>query len=194
MYYVAQKVWYMARQNSLKGRTNMAKIKTILVVEDKEDERESALEAIKLAFGVEPTDKVSRFDPMKGRELFAFPDKKFQVYFAGTLRIAQLRLSWMKEGGTFKEVVDMGVLTDLMFPANEAVNEEPNGIGVILDCFKEALPVVVCSDTDHHELNWAKDLWPFLARQHPKGEIPVILDRKDWGRAVGELIRIMSWG
>jgi len=163
----------------------------IVVVEDKEEERSNALEAIKRAL-VTPGATESRFEYEKGREQIAFGgERPVMVHFAPHFALAHERISFAKELGD-KGMVISSVITDLMFPANKGEKEEPNGLGVLATCIRDSLPVVVCSDTDHHDVNYLKDVFPILGSAHPRGKIPVILDKKDWDKAVAELLKMLE--
>jgi hypothetical protein len=80
-----------------------------------------------------------------------------------------------------------------MFPFEKNGKEEPNGMTILATCIRENLPVVICSDTDHHEVNYLRDVFPILGKAHSKGEIPLIFDKKNWIKAVSELRRVCNW-
>jgi hypothetical protein len=163
-------------------------IKLFLVVEDKPVERLAALCAIKKAFGLEGDEEIP-FDPRQDLTdaSYAYKNAKVMVEFAHHLWSAQQRFQFLSESNVFEKVM---VLTDLMFPAGEEDKEKPNGMEVVAHCIKEGYPVVVCSDTHHHDVDYLRSTLAVLGKAHPKGEIPGILDQKDWDRAVREVVRI----
>lgn len=111
-----------------------------------------------------------------------------QVSFAPDLKGAQ---TLFKQVQCISEGVDeVGVITDLMFPRETGGKEELNGLSIVAECIDAKVPVVVCSDTDHHELGWLRPIFPLLERAHPAGKIPIILDKKDWGQAVALLAEV----
>ena len=161
-------------------------IKFFVIIEDKKEEQEKAIEAIAntLANGEQP--ERSTVGPRA-----IFKEAKILVSLASNLKEARTWLSFVAKLNETGSVTPL-VLTDLMFPAKEGSREEPNGLGVITTCIELSLPVVVCSDTDHHDVNYLKDVFPVLGTAHPTGEIPVILDNKDWVRAVREMFRLVD--
>lgn len=166
-------------------------IKMVLVFEDKEEERLKALNAIKEAFAANE-EELTRFDPVKGCEQVGFKEGKVLILFANNFEWAQHRLNFVKQF-VGSEHISPVVITDLMFPVTSDGKEEPNGMRVLAQCISFGLPVVMCSDTDHHDVNYLMEVFPILAKAHPKSEIPLIFDNKDWSKAVGELRRICEW-
>ena len=163
----------------------------VVVVEDKQEEQAAALEAIKHAAGA--VEEISRVEIIPGCPMVALKsqngDGGTQVLFAADLASAKDKIKFAQRlTGTAK----VGVITDLMFPPKRDGKEEPNGLGVITECIAAKLPVVVCSDTDHHEVGWLHPVFPILGQAHPAGKIPVILDRKDWGQAVALLAEVSA--
>jgi len=167
-------------------------INFIIIVEDKPEEQAAALEAIKQAMG--GAEEVMRRDVSPGNSLFALialdGNARTQVSFAPNLNVARVLLKEVPSLG--RTAGKVGVITDLMFPQEIGGKEEPNGLSVVAECIEAKLPVVVCSDTDHHELAWLSPVFPFLERAHPTGKIPVILDKKDWERAAALLAGIQT--
>lgn len=160
-------------------------LKIIAVVEDKEEEQKKALEAIKCALGIETEELWVNITP--GSPQVGLQQAETLVLFAANLTVAQERMNFLSN------LTDVaGVITDLMFPASVGAKEEPNGLGVIVSCIHSGIPVVVCSDTDHHDVGYLKTVFPVLSSAHPKGEIPVILDTKDWNVAVASLLKLMA--
>ena len=166
-------------------------IKMVLVFEDKEEERVKALSALKEAFAPDE-EELTRFDPIKGCEQVGFGVGKLMVMFANDFEYAKHRLEFVKQFAVTETILP-AVITDLMFPMKVGGKEEPNGMRVLAECITIGLPVVMCSDTDHHDVNYLMEVFPILAKAHPKGEIPVIFDKKDWDKAVSELRRICKW-
>lgn len=167
----------------------MDKIRFILVVEDKKEEQIAALAAIQEVFQISGEPDIGyRAHSTNGQR--AFTDAKIIVMFASTLdfwRTNRLELVIRLNDHIKGEIF---VVTDLMFPASEGGKEAPWGLEVMTSCVQAGLPVVVCSDTDHHDIGWLKSIFPILGKAHPRGEIPVILDRKDWVRAIKEVLRV----
>jgi len=170
------------------GMERIMGIKLFIVIDDKKAERIAALEAIKAAL-VQPGDEELPFAPIEGCEQFAYKNAQLMIHFAPNLEWAIHRLDFVSKLGLAFEIM---VLTDLMFPEGTGHREQANGMQVVTACIEKGLPVVVCSDTHHHDLNYLNGVWPILSKAHPKGEIPVILDKKDWGRAVSEALRISA--
>ncbi|MFZ2253189.1 MAG: hypothetical protein WAW13_03395 [Minisyncoccia bacterium] len=170
----------------------------IIIVEDKEEEIRNAQMAVKSHFGIPSEEEGAYFGIDFLKEKLGNPD--WRVFKSGDALVSIMtarNLSEVKRGldkiyiqGFCKVFQQVGVITDLMFPKKKGGKEDPNGLCVLTDCIQKGLPVVVCSDTDHHDVGYLKDVFPVLGKAHPKGEIPVILDKKDWGRAVSELFRI----
>ena len=162
-----------------------------IIVEDKPEEQQKAFEAVKRSLG----DVVEAHEDWGNHPKFAWGmalkpvdgSGGALVWIASNLRMQETVLIpalRFLESGVIGEVK---VLTDLMFPAQEGGKEEPNGLQVIAKCIEKGLPVVVCSDTDHHDVQWLRPIFPLLEKAHPTGRIPVILDKKDWDAAVSSL-------
>lgn len=87
------------------------------------------------------------------------------------------------------------VLTDIEMPEREDCKNilKPCGLAVVAWAVEAGIPVVVCSDVDHHFARFASDVIEVL-KTHQNyagiGEVPFIMDRKDWTKAVKELKRI----
>lgn len=163
----------------------MGNLKLIVVVEDKEEEQKKALDAIKSALCPENEEELwARIIPNSPQ--VGLKEAKILVLFASDLATALSRVEFLEEVGSTGMT---GVITDLMFPKTAGAKEEPNGLGVIVACIHSGVPVVVCSDTDHHDVGYLKTVFPVLSSAHPKGEIPVILDTKDWVAAVSLLLK-----
>jgi len=166
----------------------MGKPKVIVVVEDKEEEQKRALDAIKAALCPEGDEESwARITPNSPQ--VSLKNAKVLVLFASDLEVALDRMEFL---GHTSVAGIAGVITDLMFPKSKGAKEEPNGLSVIVSCVHSGVPVVVCSDTDHHDVGYLKTVFPVLGSAHPKGEIPVILDSKDWSAAVASLLKLMA--
>jgi len=80
------------------------------------------------------------------------------------------------------------VLTDLHFPEKEGADKNPPcGFAVLVLCAEKALPVVVVSDINHHFAEYARIVVEGIAKFHPKGNIPFVMDSKDWARGLNFL-------
>ena len=164
-----------------------------IIVEDKPEEQQAAFEAVKRSLG-EVFEAHEEWLPQNHPKLaWTMALKQVDgsggtlVWIASNLRMQETVLIpalRFLESGVISEVK---VLTDLMFPAQEGGKEEPNGLQVIAKCIEKGLPVAVCSDTDHHDVQWLRPIFPLLEKAHPTGRIPVILDKKDWDAAVSSL-------
>ena len=122
----------------------------------------------------------------------ALTTQGFKVAVAGNLQDA-LRI-WKELGESIS-----GIATDLHFP--ERSNEEgelfsdqskPCGIAIVAEAARLALPVVVCSDIDHHFAGYLKVVVVALASFHPLKKIPFIMDGKNWERAAKELTELIE--
>lgn len=164
----------------------------IVIVEDKKFEQDAAIEAIKNSLG--SATEIARLEVL-GQVSYKTGDKDgTMIQIASDLGRALDKIKLVEEiaGHDRDGSMRVGVITDLMFPRDgNGTKEEPNGLTVIAECIKLKLPVVVCSDTDHHDINWLKPIFPILEQAHPAGRIPRIFDKKDWRRAV-ELLNEMT--
>jgi hypothetical protein len=164
-------------------------IKLFVVIEDKKEEQEKALSAIKETLEIdEDAENAGKIIP--GSPMFSFSKAKILVHFASELDTATHRVKFIREARSAGGVDIVGIITDLMFPKNIGGEEEPNGFSVIAECITHDIPVVVCSDIDHHEVGYLKPIFPILGNAHPRGEIPIILDDKDWKKAISSLLKI----
>ena len=78
-----------------------------------------------------------------------------------------------------------GVLTDLHFPEKSVSDKiPPCGLAVLVLCAEKSVPVVVVSDIDHHFATYAKVVVNGIAKLHPKGQIPFVMDSKNWSRGL----------
>jgi len=165
-------------------------IDVILVIEDKKEERDAAMQAIKKL-----NPHVTELAEAEFMGLVALKSSNAEgglmVWLTPDLEWAKHRLELLQK--ITKVLGDkgrVGVITDLMLPARKDMKDEPNGLIVISKCIEAGLPVVVCSDTDHHDVAWLRPVFPILGKAHPVGNIPVILDKKDWEKALNLLAEI----
>ncbi len=92
----------------------------------------------------------------------------------------------------------VGIITDLHFPERTSDNpawanpNKPCGLAVIARATQKALPVVVCSNIDHHFAEYVKEVIEVLETYHPTHRIPFVMDRKDWERATEELKKLIT--
>lgn len=159
----------------------------IMIVEDKPEEQEKALAAVKKAFGIagEPFgESPVGIDGLTGWRFVLYGEKDgpigVMVFLANCLSAFRGRMDFLKSGIFPKKLI----LTDLMFPMNMKDREKMHGIEVLVDAIEAGINVVVCSDTDHHDVPFMPSLVRVLEKNHPKGKIPVVLDSKDWDKAV----------
>ena len=162
-------------------------IKLILIVEDKEDEQMKAFDEIKLLLS--PDDEEEIWFRAKPFIQVGLKKAKTIVFFVSDMSMAEKRIDLLNK---LSHLGQVGVITDLMFPREQDGKEEPNGLGVIASCIQSGFPVVVCSDTDHHDVNYLKPIFPLLGKAHPIGDIPVLLDKKDWKRAISLLMEKLN--
>lgn len=169
----------------------------ILIVEDKDEETLAAHVAVKNHFGI-PLDQEGAYLGLEIiKEKLGYPDWKADKTSDGIVSImTAVNLNEAKKGlekisGFSNIFPTVGVITDLMFPGGPGGSVQANGIEVMLIAIERKIPVVVCSDTDHHEVGFVPRLATVLAPLHPSGKIPVILDTKDWNKAVLELVALL---
>lgn len=171
----------------------------ILIVEDKDEEALAAHVAVKNHFGI-PLDQEGAYLGLEiVKEKLGNPDWKAYKTSDGIVSImTAVNLNEAKKGlekifgaGFCNVFPTVGVITDLMFPGGPGKSVQANGIEVMLIAIERKIPVVVCSDTDHHEVGFVPRLATVLAPLHPSGKIPVILDTKDWNKAVLELVALL---
>jgi CheY-like chemotaxis protein len=99
-----------------------------------------------------------------------------------------------------------GIITDLHFPQGTEPgrwdkipyefldNTKPCGFAIVAEATKRGIPVVICSDIDHHFAYYAKYFVGALEVLHPYKRIPFIMDRKDWEGCAQELQRLLKGG
>lgn len=180
----------------------------VLIVEDKPSEAAMAVEAVKGFVGVvahehDPECNGLYLGLENIREKLGNPDcRGYRTSKGGMLFISVAKN--LKEARTafrFREnkpndgvaerwkriYENIAVVTDLMFPAYDGGKEQANGIEVVLMAIEHGFPVAICSDTDHHEVAFLPKLVATLVPLHPR-KISVILDKKDWHKAVAEVL------
>lgn len=96
----------------------------------------------------------------------------------------------VKEGG--------GIITDLMFhniPHDENSVVPPAGLLVVIECMAHGVPVMVCTDEDHHgkAVSWIYDGYIKMYRWLSDSAPPFgWVDNKDWDRAVALLAEMRA--
>lgn len=204
----AKPFWqYIRNQRNTMKEENIA----VLIVEDKPEEAAITVNAIKAHLGIPMEDEGICFG-LRGEKVRASLGKSEDTLYKvgermiviavasdlGEVEVAFGRLigqadkEGVKRGGTFASAFPQAVIiTDLMFPGKKGnTSIQANGIEVILKAIEYAVPVVVCSDTDHHEVSFMQPLALALGKLHPAGKISIILDKKDWEKAVAEVMAI----
>lgn len=89
-----------------------------------------------------------------------------------------------------------GVVTDLHFPQKDYEHpkdsvDKPSGFAVIVQTFLANVPVVVCSNIDHHFAEYVQIVLQGLEKISGRS-IPFIMDNKDWKKAAEKLINILT--
>lgn len=122
----------------------------------------------------------------KAKEIFF--SQGFKVAVATTLKGAFRLIETLK--GRLKAVV-----TDLHYPESDEVPgaDKPNGLALMCYCIRANIPVVICSDINHHWCAYTKDVIETLGYYSGK-QVPFIMDKKDWKRAGEELLKIIPKG
>lgn len=121
----------------------------------------------------------------------ALAERGFRVAVTSTLSDA-LRIWNSLEGKLF------GIITDLHFPertSNHPNASDPNkpcGFAIIAKATEKGIPIVVCSNVDHHFCEYAKIVIETFEKFHPLKKIPFVMDSKNWDRAVEELTKIIE--
>jgi len=173
----------------------MTKSIKILIVEDKPAEVEKALDAIK-ALGYAEQPGRMKLGSDGSFQTFLNSVEKGRPHISVRLATTGSTASSILRHNTLVALNGRGdaigwVITDLMFPYYEGGEEGPNGLAIAADCINSGVPVVVCSDTHHHDAPWMTPLFQVLAQAHLSGKIPVF-ERKEWKEAVAffELITL----
>jgi CheY-like chemotaxis protein len=92
-----------------------------------------------------------------------------------------------------------GIITDLHFSEfgsdrSEDSPEAPRGLAIIVEGIEQKIPVVVCSEINHHFAGYLTKVIEKLATLSSFGEIPFITNFKDWQRAARELKKLIIGG
>jgi DNA-binding NtrC family response regulator len=86
-----------------------------------------------------------------------------------------------------------GALTDLHLPEKDGLETTPPcGFAVLALCAEKALPVVVVSDINHHFAVYAVIVVEALAKLHPSGKIPFVMDSKNWSQGLELLAEVVK--
>jgi hypothetical protein len=92
----------------------------------------------------------------------------------------------------------VGVITDLHFPEKTSDHldwsdpKKPCGLAVIAEATKRGMPVVVCSNINHHCVDYPQKVIEVFGQFHPAGRIPFVMDSKNWDQACSELQKILE--
>lgn len=82
----------------------------------------------------------------------------------------------------------VGILTDLHFPVREGGSPEgASGLHIVYRALVANIPVVICSDIDHHYATWAIDLIGAIEKATGKKVAGFVQDSKNWEKALGLL-------
>lgn len=133
-----------------------------LIVEDRPDEMEKAINAletgIKRTFG---------------------DDKRFLIQTASSLMNASYHM----------KINLSGIITDLNFPQlNGRTVDTPCGLAVVAEAIERKIPVAVCSDFGNHpDMHYAHTVVNTLSRLSEHGPI-FVEGSKNWDKAVAALI------
>lgn len=168
-------------------------MKFIVIIEDKVEEIKKAIAVVKAKLGVAPdteglgipVEEISAFK--MGFEFLAGTETT--LVFAHDLNTGEQAISFVKDKKDKGFAGDgVFILTDLMFPLRKGGLEQANGISVVLEAVEAGFPVTICSDTDHHEVRFLPKLCRSLEALHPDAKIKLILDSKNWVKAVDALL------
>lgn len=168
-------------------------MKVVIIIEDKKEELLFAIAAVKKELGVEGKEGMGiTVDDIFLDEkpwMHGFEYVGHTIVYANDLHGAEAALAFARrEPQRLDKELELFILTDLMFPLNTGQQEQANGISVILDAVVAGIPVTVCSDTDHHQVKFLPKLYRELERAHPGARINLVLDKKDWTKAVQLLL------
>lgn len=92
-----------------------------------------------------------------------------------------------------------GVVTDLHFPESDHVHpkntaDTPCGLAVVAQAIERTIPVVVCSNIDHHHAEYPRIVIRALGLTSTYGAVPFGMDSKNWETAVAALAKILNGG
>ena len=150
----------------------------IVIVEDKSEEMEIAVNAVKSQLGIPLDDEGQQFGlseksqaPLDkaGERLYKVSEKMVIIVCARDLGEAMVSFErfigmtdkdGVKRGGAFASFFTQSIIiTDLMFPGKKGnTSIQANGIEVMLMAIEYKVPIVVCSDTDHHDVSFMQPL------------------------------------
>lgn len=83
----------------------------------------------------------------------------------------------------------IGILTDLHFPVRTGGTPEgASGLHIVYKALDAGIPVVICSDIDHHKADWANDLVKAVEKAIGRKVAGFVQDSKNWERALGLLL------
>lgn len=91
-----------------------------------------------------------------------------------------------------------GIITDLHFPertseyAESSDPSKPCGLAIVAEATVKGIPVVVCSNIDHHHVGYPEKVIRVLAGFHRLQSIPFMMDSKNWNHAVAELKKLIK--
>lgn len=181
----------------------MKKDMLITVIEDKPEEQQRVLDAFREAFP--KREEVAYYHLSGGPPALALGpmgDAGSVIFCADNVFYGYEKIAFAQEATEITDTFLTGVLTDLMLPQKgfpditkkPEKEEQPWGLEVVVECIQKGIPVAVCSDTDHHDVGYLLRLFPLLAQTHPAGNIPIVLDKKDWVSAIRKLVGVMNQG
>ena len=82
----------------------------------------------------------------------------------------------------------VGILTDLHFPVREGGSPEgASGLHIVYKALEAGIPVVICSNINHHCASWATDLVGAIEKAIGKKIAGFVQDSKNWEKALGLL-------
>lgn len=164
-------------------------MKAIVIIEDKQEELIVAIAALKEKLGIAGVEGLGiGVDEIVAFEMGFELVEGNSLFFAHDLVTAENAIKFAQDKVRAGFVKEIYILTDLMFPLKKGGAEQANGVSVILDAVEAGIPVTVCSDTDHHEVKFLPKLCRTLEKSNPDAKINLVLDRKDWKKAVDLLL------
>jgi len=164
-------------------------MKAIVIIEDKREELLAAIAAVKEKLGVAGIEGIGiEIDDIVAFKMGFELVEGNSLFFAHDLMTAENAIKFAQDKVQAGFVKEIYILTDLMFPLKKEGAEQANGVSVILDAVEAGIPVAVCSDTDHHEVKFLPKLCRFLEKSKPGTKIELVLDKKDWKKAVDLLL------
>jgi CheY-like chemotaxis protein len=124
------------------------------------------------------------------RAIAALRAKGFKPAVATTLEDAFRLMKKLQ-----REIV--GVVTDIHFPEDDwNLQDTPaSGLAVVAKAVEAGLPVVVCSDVNHHRVRFLEAVIKVLASHQNFAHIasiPFVMDSKDWDQASRQLAEVLE--